>query len=346
MKSTAIFSCFTLVVVWASLAIIDCERVTSIKNSLSKDFLKIVIPNDYTNFVSLLDPILIKRVSGTPGNVKVRNYIISKMESYGWLVEKHEFVDNTPYGQKSFANIIATLPVGKNFQSAQRNVQKRVVFACHYDSKYFANQNFLGAIDSAVPCAMLLDMAKFFHENFNQQNFNKIGRSIQFLFFDGEEAFQDWTSTDSIYGSRAYAQYLLNNYGAKAFSSMELFVLLDLMGAAESQFKNYFPSTSGNVYNMLQTIENKLIKKGMLSRNYPYYFTDNYAMGRYNQIDDDHRPFLRQNVPILHLIPSPFPHQWHKLSDNFENLSEGTIQDLRLIMKIFFLEVLNVSVTI
>ena len=103
------------------------------------------------------------------------------MESYGWLVEKHEFVDNTPYGQKSFANIIATLPVGKNFQSAQRNVQKRVVFACHYDSKYFANQNFLGAIDSAVPCAMLLDMAKFFHENFNQQNFNKVRPCFQLI---------------------------------------------------------------------------------------------------------------------------------------------------------------------
>jgi len=26
--------------------------------------------------------------------------------------------------------------------------------------------------------------------------------TLQFVFFDGEEAFKDWTSTDSIYGAR------------------------------------------------------------------------------------------------------------------------------------------------
>ena len=30
--------------------------------------------------------------------------------------------------------------------------------------------------------------------------------TIQFVFFDGEEAFKRWTSTDSIYGSRHLAK--------------------------------------------------------------------------------------------------------------------------------------------
>ena len=30
--------------------------------------------------------------------------------------------------------------------------------------------------------------------------------SLQFVFFDGEEAFVDWTSTDSIYGARHLAE--------------------------------------------------------------------------------------------------------------------------------------------
>ena len=30
--------------------------------------------------------------------------------------------------------------------------------------------------------------------------------SLKFIFFDGEEAFKTWTSTDSIYGARHLAQ--------------------------------------------------------------------------------------------------------------------------------------------
>jgi glutaminyl-peptide cyclotransferase len=51
------------------------------------------------------------------------------------------------------------------------------------------------------------------------------------LFFDGEEAFKDWTATDSIYGSRDYAKNLKKKYNQDAFDSMELFVLLDLIGS-------------------------------------------------------------------------------------------------------------------
>lgn len=31
---------------------------------------------------------------------------------------------------------------------------------CHYDSKYFENIVFIGATDSAVPCAMMIDLAR------------------------------------------------------------------------------------------------------------------------------------------------------------------------------------------
>ena len=62
-------------------------------------------------------------------------------------------MDNYISGQDmSFSNIVATF---------HPNAPRRIVFACHYDSKYFnANSNFIGAIDSAVPCAMMLDMAR------------------------------------------------------------------------------------------------------------------------------------------------------------------------------------------
>jgi hypothetical protein len=48
-------------------------------------------------------------------------------------------------------------------------------------------------------------------------------------------------------------------------------------------------------------------------------------------------------VPILHLIPSPFPSQWHTQNDTISKLNKNKIQDMRLIMKLFTLQSLGVS---
>lgn len=71
-----------------------------------------------------------------------------------WTIELDEFQDSTPIGTKKFVNIVATL---------RPEIKRRLVLACHYDSKYFAPRSdgkvFIGATDSAVPCAMMLDLA-------------------------------------------------------------------------------------------------------------------------------------------------------------------------------------------
>ena len=55
------------------------------------------------------------------------------------------------------------------------------------------------------------------------------------------------------------------------------------------------------------------------------------------------KAILKLDVPVLHLIPVPFPSQWHTTYDNFENLNHENIQDLRKILKYFLLQSLNVS---
>lgn len=68
-------------------------------------------------------------------------------------MEEDVFQDDTPYGRKTFVNIIATQDPRK---------PKKMVLAAHYDSKNLTDRNgreFIGATDSAVPCAILLDMA-------------------------------------------------------------------------------------------------------------------------------------------------------------------------------------------
>ena len=93
-----------------------------------------------------------------------------------------------------------------NYQLYVSNIN-RLVLACHYDSKYTREYDFIGAIDSAVPCAMLLHLAHTLqrqlttHKNTPGQNV-----TLQFIFFDGEEAFVEWNQLDSIYGSRHLAE--------------------------------------------------------------------------------------------------------------------------------------------
>lgn len=76
--------------------------------------------------------------------------------SADWDIDFDSFQSPTPRGQVTFTNIIATLdPLAP----------RRLLLACHYDSKSLPpdprapEKVFLGASDSAVPCAMILELA-------------------------------------------------------------------------------------------------------------------------------------------------------------------------------------------
>ncbi|KAG8902861.1 hypothetical protein FRB99_004023, partial [Tulasnella sp. 403] len=161
---------------------------------------------DTSNPDSHLSHILIPRPSGSTNNTAVRSYIASTLKKLKWHVEEDTFKENTPYGEKEFTNIIATWdPLAS----------KRLIMSAHFDSKFFPRypQNqFVGATDSAAPCAMLLDLADSLTPSLDARlkHLTEAGddaddiedTTLQLVFFDGEEAFKDWTGTDHTYGSR------------------------------------------------------------------------------------------------------------------------------------------------
>ncbi|OXB54921.1 hypothetical protein ASZ78_014185 [Callipepla squamata] len=104
-----------------------------------------------------LRPILIERYPGSPGNYAVRQHIKERLQRLqaGWEIEEDTFQKYTPYGYQTFSNIISTL---------NPSAKRHLVLACHYDSKFFGPQwqgrVFVGATDSAVPCAMMLELAR------------------------------------------------------------------------------------------------------------------------------------------------------------------------------------------
>jgi glutaminyl-peptide cyclotransferase len=233
-----------------------------------------------------------------------------------WYVYTDDFTDavynrGNFMGYKNFSNIVATFQKG-NISNGH------IVLSAHFDSKLFTNFEFLGASDSAVPCIMILElMNRLSSLAFNNPSFPL--PLVTVMFFDGEEAFYSWEGTDNTYGSRHLANLWKSIGRSKTITQ---FVLLDLIAQANPTFHNYFPSMTGQTYERLRTVHNTLLQlDGKPSRGTFPYEPNGYG----GVVEDDHLPWLAQGVPVLHLIPLPFPVQWHDASDNAASVDYDTV---------------------
>ncbi|OMH79750.1 Glutaminyl-peptide cyclotransferase [Zancudomyces culisetae] len=286
---------------------------------------------------SILGPMLVKRDVGSDGHKKVQRFIADTLRDSGFMVTFDNFTEQTPYGMKEFSNIIGIkTPAAK----------KRLLMAAHYDSKYFKEFDFIGATDSSVPVALLLDLCKSVGPKLST---NPDDTTLQLVFFDGEEAFKDWTSTDSLYGARHLAEKwdkeleistknALPGLSTSEIKLIDLFVLLDLIGAPNPTFLPLIPETK-NVFYELAALENRLYTKGFVSQK---YLRPRSTIG-VSGISDDHEPFLKKSVKILHLIATPFPDVWHKQGDNAQNLDQAVINNFAVLMRTFVFSYLNLA---
>ncbi|XP_063234277.1 glutaminyl-peptide cyclotransferase-like isoform X2 [Bacillus rossius redtenbacheri] len=290
-----------------------------------------------THFGDVLRNILIPRVVGTPNHERVKNYLVESMQELGWSVEQDSFKDTVPVlGELQFTNVVAKL---------NPDAQRFLMLACHYDSKYMNGLDFVGATDSAVPCAMMINLAYVMKDYLSSIKGND-HISLAFIFFDGEEAFLEWNATDSIYGARHLAQLWQNTpypvAGTNQLWRMELLMLLDLLGASRPLFYSYFPNTSDK-YNVLLDAEDRLWALNLFERYSPaerYFFNQTVWAG----IEDDHLPFLLNGVPVLHIIPYTFPSVWHTLQDNLSVVNMTTCENLNKIWRIFVACYLHIDV--
>jgi glutaminyl-peptide cyclotransferase len=183
-------------------------------STLSDDTLKgIPGPGDDFNIKNgaLLAPILRTRVSGTPGNVAVLQHFIDFFTTTlpEWRLEFHNSTSETPTsGGKEipFVNLIAT----RDPPGSQVGEVGRLALVAHYDSK-LTPTGFIGATDSAAPCAMLMHTARTIDAALTKKweavaaeglDALEERKGVQILLLDGEESFQSWTATDSLYGAR------------------------------------------------------------------------------------------------------------------------------------------------
>ncbi|KAF9699266.1 hypothetical protein EKO04_003330 [Ascochyta lentis] len=358
---------------FALLSLVSIISPSLAYHDLSDDTLKgLPGPGDDFNIKTgaLLAPILRPRVSGTEGNVAVRQHFIDFFKTHlpEWRIELHNSTSTTPVSKGKevpFVNLIATRdPPGTNDGDVSR-----LALVAHYDSK-LTPKGFIGATDSAAPCAMLLHAARTLDAALTKKWADGAGddldvehKGVQILLLDGEEAFRSWTDSDSLYGARALAEDWETTFHTAAstyrtpLDSMELFVLLDLLGSAGPRVPSYFKTTHW-AYKHMASVEDRLRKLKLMrsSPNHPermakrenrkpraephFLYEENKDetsfMGGF--VQDDHVPFMARGVEILHIIPTPFPRVWHEMEDDGEHLDMDTVEDWTKIVTAFAAE--------
>ena len=254
---------------------------------------------------TLLQTLLVPRTVGSTHHRNVQDFLVTTFTENGWTLSRDIFEAGTPLGTKQFTNLVFTLDPQQ---------PKKVLMAAHYDLKSGMNKGFMGAIDSAWSCAFLVEMGRYL-ANRPCSLHGRSDLTPQIVFFDGEEAFRTWSATDSLYGSR----HLAYIWDASGYSkSIELFMLLDLLGAANTRIPNYFEKTR-HLHTYITDIEEKLMANRQIS-------VASFLRQECLQcnIQDDHIPFMRLGIPILHIIPYKFPSVWHTAKDDENALDNNS----------------------
>lgn len=358
------------------------ESAASSFATLTDDHLRnIPSPNDDFDIKDgkLLAPILTPRVPGTEGNRKVQKHFTDffAKELPEWQAISQNSTSKTPVtGDRDvpFTNWIFR----RDPPWVREGDVGRLTLVAHFDS-LIKPEGFIGAIDSAAPCAMLMHVARSIDKALsakwksmedNGDDRLEEAKGIQIIFLDGEEAFDTWTDTDSIYGAR-YVQTrtrpnsrrtnknrsLAAEWDSEAYESMStyktplqaisLFVLLDLLGAADPTIPSYFLPTHW-AYKNMASLEKRMRDLDILESKPESSFLPDVdkTPQRFTRpmIGDDHVPFMQRGVDILHLIPSPFPRGlWHKMEDDGEHLDLPTCRDWSKIVTAFAMEWLELG---
>lgn len=84
--------------------------------------------------------------------------------------------------------------------------------------------------------------------------------------------------------------HLKQGQSIRQLDRIEVMVLLDLIGAANPQFFNFFRSTQ-DLYIRLSEIERSLLDGNVLAGQPANMFV---RRNSYSSIDDDHRPFMQK----------------------------------------------------
>jgi len=130
------------------------------------------------------------------------------------------------------------------------------------------------------------------------------------VFFDGEEALQQWSAIDSLYGSRHMAEQLAADGRLKKVRAL---ILVDMVGDRHLDIlreSNSTPWLSALVFRSARELG----------------YESSFSGGTY-PVEDDHIAFLEQGVAAVDIIDlTPFRTYHHTEADTVDKCSAQSLQ--------------------
>lgn len=246
----------------------------------------------YTREIVAIGP----RWDGSKGQEKLGAYLHGKLKND--QVEEDAFVADTPAGKLPMRNIIAKFPGAKD---------GIIVLGSHIDTNYpLRKTSYVGANDGACTTALLLAIA-------DELRGKKLpGYSIWLAFFDGEEAIEQWSDTDSLYGSRHLAAKWQQDGTNRKIKG---FLLADMIGDADLDIVRDQRSTPW--------LEDLVYEAARRLGYQSYFFAER------NEMSDDHKPFAEQGVPVADIIDYTYGYNnvyHHSTDDTLDKLSVKSLK--------------------
>ena len=234
------------------------------------------------------------RPSGSEALEKSRLYIEEQLHRSGWHVTRQAFADETPRGRVQFVNLIAQFP-------QKRNAAPLFLLCSHYDTKTFDAIKFVGANDGGSSTGLLLELARVIGRHPN------LAAKIELVFFDGEEAYDRFSETDGLYGSRHFAKQLEGS-SAKQFRGG---ILFDMVGDRSLDVTLPADSPSEMARDIFAAAE------ALKLRSYFTYLD--------REIIDDHSPLNAVGIPTIDVIDFDYS-WWHTAGDTIDKISAKSLQ--------------------
>ena len=234
------------------------------------------------------------RPPGSDALEKSRIYITKQLELSNWQVTRQAFTDETPRGKVEFVNLIA--------RHVSRNIKAQPIFllCSHYDTKVFDSIRFVGANDGGSSTGALLEIARVLDSH------PELAAKIELVFFDGEEAYETFSETDGLYGSRYFAKHLPEPKQQFAGG-----ILLDMIGDRALTITLSPDSPAEMTRDIFASAE------ALKLRDRFTYFQ--------SSIMDDHTPLNAAGIPTIDLIDFDFP-AWHTADDTMDKISAESLQ--------------------
>jgi Zn-dependent M28 family amino/carboxypeptidase len=251
---------------------------------------------DYAREFTAIGP----RWPTSQGHAKAETYLRAHFQHD--QLEEDAFTADTPIGSVNMRNFIV------RFQGRKDGV---IVLATHYETNYWLrNINFVGANDGASTTGLLLAIGdQLRSETLHGKQLE--GYSVWLVFFDGEEAIQSWSQSDSTYGSR----HLAARWGRDGtLRKLKAFILADMIGDKDLDIERESRSTDWLV---------ALVRQAAKKFGYEHYFFQ-----KDEPVEDDHMAFVERGVPSIDVIDldyGPNNSYHHTAQDTLDKISAHSL---------------------